>query len=66
MIKNRLKEIRMKEYMLSQKEFIEMLGINKTTYSQWESGVSSPPLNKALEIAKILKRNIEDIWYLEE
>ena len=33
MIKNRLREIRMKEYMMSQKDFCEVIGINKRTYS---------------------------------
>ena len=65
MLKNRLKEIRMKEFMLSSSQFAKMIGINSTTYSNWELNVSKPSLDKALEIAKKLNRNVEDIWYLE-
>lgn len=65
MLKNRLKEIRMKEFMLNSSQFAKMIGINNTTYSNWELNVSKPSLDKALEIAKKLNRNVEDIWYLE-
>lgn len=65
MVKNRLKEIRMKEYMFSSSEFAKSLGVPTSTYSQWENETSNPNLNKAFEIAKILNRNLEDIWYSE-
>lgn len=63
MINNRLKEIRMKEYMMSSKEFSEMLGIKLSTYSQWENGINTPNLEKAIEISKKLNKSIEDIWF---
>lgn len=63
MVKNRLKEIRMKEYMMSSKEFSEMLGIKLSTYSQWENGNNNPNLEKAIEISKKLNKTIEDIWF---
>lgn len=62
MLKNRLKEIRMREYMMSSKDFAEMLGINYTTYSKIENNKKSVSLENAYEIAKRLNRNIEDIW----
>lgn len=65
MVKNRLKEIRMREYMMSQKEFAEMLKVDDKTYSGWEKNHSRPTLERALEIAKILNKKIEDIWFLE-
>lgn len=65
MVKNRLREIRMREYMLSSKEFSKLLGVPISTYSQWENESNNPPLTKAFEIAKILNRNLEDIWYSE-
>lgn len=65
-VKNRLKEIRMKEYMMEGKEFANFLGVSNTTYSNWELGVSKPTLEKSLEIAKKLNRRIEDIWCLED
>lgn len=39
-VKNRLRIIRMRKYMMAQKEFAEMLGIKKSTYNTIE-------LNKA-------------------
>ena len=56
MVKNRLKEIRLKEYMMSSKEFSKILGIKLTTYSQWENGNTVPALGKIFEVAKILKK----------
>lgn len=65
MVKNRLKEIRMREYMLEQKEFADHLGVGLTTYFNWEKGTSKPPLEKALEIANKLNKDVKEIWYLE-
>lgn len=65
MVKNRLKEIRMREYMMSQKEFAEVLKVDDKTYSGWENNHSRPTLERALEVAKILNKKIEDIWFLE-
>lgn len=65
MVKNRLKEIRMKEYMMNQTEFSKMLECPRSTYSQWESGTSNPTLEKALDIARKLNRKIDDIWCSE-
>jgi len=64
-IKNRLKEIKMKEYMLNSREFAKLLGVKLTTYSQWENGINSPSLEKAYEIAKILNKQITEIWIYE-
>lgn len=65
MVKNRLKEIRMREYMMNQKEFAKYLGTDIKNYSNWERNVSRPNLEKALEISKKLNRTVNDIWYLE-
>lgn len=64
-VKNKLKEIRMREYMLSSQEFAEKLGVARSTYSQWEKGTSNPTLEKSFEIANKLNKNIEEIWYFE-
>jgi DNA-binding XRE family transcriptional regulator len=37
-VKNKLREIRMREYLMNPKEFAEMLGINRKTYYGWELG----------------------------
>ena len=65
MVKSRLKEIRMKEFMMTPGEFAEYLGLSIKTYSGWENGHSRPTLEKALYISVKLKRNINDIWYLD-
>lgn len=64
-MRNRLKEIRMREYTMDSGEFAKMLGIPRSTYSQWETGSNNPTLNKAFDIAKKLNKNLEDIWYSE-
>lgn len=65
MVKNNLKEIRMREFMLSQKEFANKLNISVKVYWSWENEKSSPTLERALEIANKLNKDIKDIWYLE-
>ena len=65
MVKNRLREIRMREYLMEQKEFAAFLGVGLTTYFNWEKGTSKPPLEKAIEIANKLDKDVREIWYLE-
>lgn len=64
-VKNRLKEIRLREYMMSSSEFANYLEVPISTYSQWENGTSNPPLHKAFDIAAKLNRKLENIWYSE-
>jgi putative transcriptional regulator len=64
-VKNRLKEIRMKEFMMSATDFSKMLDVKKSTYSQWENGLNNPTLEKAFEIARKINKNINEIWYEE-
>lgn len=66
MVNNRLKEIRMKQYMLNQSEFAQFLDVPITTYSQWERGTSNPTLETALIISIKLNININDIWSYEK
>lgn len=65
MVKNNLKEIRMREYMLNSSEFAKLLGISLSTYSQIESNKKNVSLENALIISEKLNRKIEDIWYRE-
>lgn len=55
----------MKEFMMEPAEFADMLQVNPKSYYQWESGASRPNLEKSLQVAKKLDRNVNDIWYLE-
>jgi putative transcriptional regulator len=66
-IKNRLKEIRMREYMMSQKEFCEnILKTNVRTYNPIENNKVQGNIETAMSIAKNLSRKVEDIWYFDE
>jgi DNA-binding transcriptional regulator YiaG len=38
-----LREIRRFHYILTQREFSNLIGVNQRTYEQWESGRVSPP-----------------------
>lgn len=65
MVKNRLKEIRMKKYMMNSKEFSELLGIKANTYSQLETQKQQGNIETILKISKALNLKVEDIWYLD-
>lgn len=62
MVKNKLKEIRMKEYMMNATDFSKMLGEKLSTYSKWENGDSTPTLTRAFEISRILNKLITEVW----
>ncbi len=65
-VKNRLKEIRMQEYMMSQKEFAKFIDINYRQYNKYEHDGIIPYLEVALKIARKLNKQVEDIFYLDE
>ncbi|MDU6295295.1 helix-turn-helix domain-containing protein [Clostridium celatum] len=64
MVKNKLKEIRMREYMLNQKDFCKLIGISQSTYNPIENNIKQGNAETILLIAKGLNRKVEDIWYL--
>lgn len=64
-VKNRLKEIRMREYMMEPKKFADMLEVNTRTYYSWELGTAVPSMKEGLRVSKKLDKKLEDIWYLE-
>lgn len=64
MLKNKLKEIRMKEYEIDNKsEFARFLGIPMQTYIKWEKEESSPNLDLAFTVANKLNKKVDEIWY---
>ena len=65
MVKNKLKEIRMQEYLMAPGEFAKFLGTDIKNYSNWENNRSRPKLELAMVIASKLNRKVEDIWYFE-
>jgi len=64
-VKNRLKEIRMREYLMDPGEFAKLLGISNKVYWSWENDKSRPTLEKALEVADKLNKDVKDIWHLD-
>lgn len=64
-MKNKLKEIRMKEYMFNQKEFAELLNISQGQYNKYENSISVPTLAIALKISIKLNKNVNEIFSLE-
>lgn len=66
MVKNRLKEIRMREYMMNSSEFSKFLGISLSTYSKIESNQQQGNIETILKITKALNLKVEDIWYLDD
>ena len=48
---------------LTQKQLAEMLGVERTTVSKWETGKSIPRKEKLLALEKILECSIEDIYH---
>ncbi|MFR5264503.1 helix-turn-helix transcriptional regulator [Clostridium sp.] len=65
MIKSKLLEIRMREFLMAPGEFANKLNVNLKTYSNWEKGRSKPPLEEAIRISKLLNRTVNDIWDIE-
>lgn len=66
MVKNKLKEIRMREYMMNSSEFCEVLGISISTYSKIESNKQQGNIETIFKISRALNRKVEDIWYLTD
>lgn len=64
-VRNRLKEIRMREYGMEPEEFAKIIDVNIKSYYSYERNFSRPTLEKALEIALKLNKTIHEIWYLE-
>lgn len=66
MLKCKLKEIRLKDFMIDSKtEFANMLEIPMQTYVKWENNKSYPNLDLAFTIAKKLNKEVTEIWYQE-
>ncbi|MEG0669116.1 MAG: helix-turn-helix domain-containing protein [Clostridium sp.] len=66
MVKNKLKEIRMVQYQISQKEFAKILGISVTTYNSIETNKVQGNIENILKITKALNLKVDEIWYLED
>jgi DNA-binding XRE family transcriptional regulator len=65
-VRNKLREIRMREYMLNSSEFCKLLRISLSTYSQIENNKQQGNIETILNIAKALNRKVEEIWYFSD
>lgn len=64
MVKNRLREIRYKEYQMNQREFADFLGVEYNQYSLYDNNKYNPSLETALIISEKLNKHVDDIFYI--
>lgn len=64
MLKSRLK-IRLAELHMKQNDLASELGVTKQTLSLWVNGKSSPTLETAFKIAKLLDCKVDDLFEYE-
>ena len=62
---NRIKQLR-KELGLRQEDMAKKLGVTRQTIIAIENDKYNPTLELAMKIAKLLKMNVEDIFFLED
>jgi putative transcriptional regulator len=63
-MENRIKELRAK-YGLTQQELADKVGVRRETIVFIESGKYNPSLKLAYDIAKTLKRKIDEVFILK-
>ena len=59
---DRLYELR-KANRLSQEDLAEKLGVSRQTISKWEGGITTPELEKLVQMSKIFNVNLDEIVY---
>lgn len=64
-IKNRLKEIRIENGFLSQKDFAKYLGIDRYQYGKYERNVFQPNIEIVFKICILLDIDIKNMFYFE-
>ncbi len=64
-LKNRVKEERIK-VGLSQKKLAELVGVSRQTINSIENEQFYPTTKVSLIICKILKKQVEDVFYFKE
>lgn len=65
MHKNNLKQIRL-SCALTQKQVSDVLGIERSTYTCYETGKSTPPIETAKKLSKIFGVTLEEIFFDEK
>ncbi len=64
-IANNLKNLR-KEYEMTQKNVSDVLGIDASSYRNWENERSVPSISALYELSKIFKVSVNDICGIED
>ena len=64
-MKNTIKQLR-KEAGFRQEDMAGLLGVSRQTIIAIENDKYNPTLALAMKIARLLKRPVEDIFFLEE
>ncbi|MDW2886487.1 helix-turn-helix transcriptional regulator [Exiguobacterium artemiae] len=62
---NRVKSLRSSNGW-TQEQFAQMIGVTRQTVISLEKGSYTPSLLLAMQIARVLERPVESIFYLEE
>lgn len=63
-LENRLKEFRAR-HDLTQKDLAERAGVRRETITHIEGGDYNPSLELALNIARVLEADVEEIFFLD-
>ena len=52
---------RREEKMISQTQLAQKLGVNQNTVSQWETGRSTPPLDKLIMMSELFGCTLDEL-----
>lgn len=63
-MQNRLRE-RRRKLGLTLDEIADMLAVNASTVSRWESGIMSPRLDEVPRICQVYKAKFTKLWEVE-
>lgn len=66
MVKNRLRDIRHELKIDSQISMARLIGLRQEQYNSYERQRYQPSLEVALQIAKKLKRPVEEIFWIDD
>ena len=64
-LKTKLKEYRAK-YDMKQGELAELVGVRRETIIRLEKGLYNPSLKLAMDIAKVFRTTVEELFFFEE
>ena len=65
-LKNKIREMRFFAGEMTQQELADKVSVSRQTIIAIEKGNYNPSVTLALKIAKVFKKNLEEIFYLEE